>query len=252
MKSRGKIPALLWVSKGPFGSEEVLIGACFGEFHRGGQGHNQYTERSVCRTATPTDGAPSERKPHVQDPVQDPPPEATPADIAIVGLACRMPHARNAAEFWENLETGKNCVTEIPDERWDLWSAGYTPHDEEIIKHARHGALVDDIDAFDAAFFGISPVEAQHMDPQQRMLMELTWSCIEDAAMIRSRSRGRTLAFSLAGVTGTIKHFGALPALPVVRTVARGSRLPCCRIGYPTFSGFQALASRSTRHVPVP
>ena len=181
MKSRGKIPALLWVSKGPFGSEEVLIGACFGEFHRGGQGHNQYTERSVCRTATPTDGAPSERKPHVQDPVQDPPPEATPADIAIVGLACRMPHARNAAEFWENLETGKNCVTEIPDERWDLWSAGYTPHDEEIIKHARHGALVDDIDAFDAAFFGISPVEAQHMDPQQRMLMELTWSCIEDA-----------------------------------------------------------------------
>jgi polyketide synthase PksM len=102
-------------------------------------------------------------------------------DVAIVGLAGRYPQANNLTEFWNNLKEGKNCITEIPKDRWD-WRDYY---DEERGKwgksYTRWGGFIDDADKFDPMFFQISPREAEGMDPQERIFLETAYKCIEDA-----------------------------------------------------------------------
>ncbi|MDC3954535.1 type I polyketide synthase [Polyangium jinanense] len=96
--------------------------------------------------------------------------------IAIVGAGCRFPGGGNGPEaFWRLLEEGVDAVREIPPDRW--------PPDAISGNHpeARWAALLDDLRGFDAAFFGISPREAETLDPQQRMLLEVTWEALEDA-----------------------------------------------------------------------
>ncbi|NER48931.1 MAG: type I polyketide synthase, partial [Symploca sp. SIO1A3] len=89
--------------------------------------------------------------------------------------------AKDHHQFWDNLAQGVNSITEITQQRWqvkDYYSTNpETPH-KTISKW---GGVMADIDQFDAQFFGISPREAQRMDPQQRIMLELSWSCLEDA-----------------------------------------------------------------------
>jgi polyketide synthase PksN len=102
-------------------------------------------------------------------------------DIAIIGLSGCYPQADNVNEFWINLKEGKNCITEIPQERWD-WKKYF---DEEKGKkgkiYTRWGGFVKDIDKFDPLFFQISPREAEQMDPQERLFLEAAHASIEDA-----------------------------------------------------------------------
>ena len=101
--------------------------------------------------------------------------------IAIIGIACRFPEANEYSQFWENLEQGVNSITEIPQQRWEL-EKYYSPNPEvPQTTISKWGGLMQSIDQFDAQFFGISPREAQRMDPQQRIMLELSWSCLEDA-----------------------------------------------------------------------
>jgi acyl transferase domain-containing protein/aryl carrier-like protein len=105
----------------------------------------------------------------------------TPEPIAIVGMSGTFPMAHDVNEFWENLAGGKDCITEIPKERWD-WREYYGDPLKEVNKtNIKWGGFIDDIDKFDSLFFGISPREAQLMDPQQRLLMTYVWKAIEDA-----------------------------------------------------------------------
>jgi phthiocerol/phenolphthiocerol synthesis type-I polyketide synthase C len=107
--------------------------------------------------------------------------------IAVVGLACRFPGAADVAEFWSLLEAGKDAVTEIPDDRWDV-DAYYHPDPAKPGKmYTRAGGFIADIDKFDAGFFGISPREARRIDPQQRLLLELTWEALESAGIVPAR-----------------------------------------------------------------
>ncbi|WP_186320041.1 type I polyketide synthase [Paenibacillus sp. Y412MC10] len=101
-------------------------------------------------------------------------------DIAIIGMAGRYPMAGNIHEFWMNLLDGKNCVTEIPPSRWDRVSMGHikSPSGKDISKW---GGFIDDPDAFDPKFFRISPREAETMDPQERLFLEVCWETMEDA-----------------------------------------------------------------------
>jgi acyl transferase domain-containing protein len=104
-------------------------------------------------------------------------------DIAIIGMACRFPGANNYNEFWKNLKNGVNSIKEIPPERWDI-NKYYSPDINEPNKSiSKWCGLVDDIDKFDNKFFNISPREAEHMDPQQKLLLEETWHCIEDSGV---------------------------------------------------------------------
>lgn len=100
--------------------------------------------------------------------------------IAIVGMAGMFPGSPDLDTFWDNLVAGRDLVSEIPSDRW-RWQDFQPNGPEERRQAARWGAFVPDVDKFDSLFFGISPAEAQSMDPQQRLFMQVVWSCVEDA-----------------------------------------------------------------------
>ncbi|MEM9214078.1 MAG: SDR family NAD(P)-dependent oxidoreductase [Cyanobacteria bacterium P01_F01_bin.150] len=101
-------------------------------------------------------------------------------DIAIIGLAGRYPEANNINEFWQNLTLGKDCIREIPEERWDWRSIAKhkSPSGKSISKW---GGFIQDPDCFDHQFFKVSPREAEILDPQERLFVQTCWECIEDA-----------------------------------------------------------------------
>ncbi|WP_415399085.1 type I polyketide synthase [Synechococcus sp. W4D4] len=116
-----------------------------------------------------------------------------PEPIAIVGIGCRLPGGSNSANaFWELLRDGRDAITEIPEERWDLGQHFNADPQTPLHQHVRHGGFIDGIDQFDPAFFGISPREAVCMDPQQRLLMEVAWQAMEDAGIPLEQIRGTT------------------------------------------------------------
>jgi acyl transferase domain-containing protein/acyl carrier protein len=109
-------------------------------------------------------------------------------DIAIIGLAGRYPRASDLRAFWEILKSGTDCVTEIPKDRWDI-DRYYDPDPNKAAEgkmYARWGAFVDEVDKFDPLFFSIAPVEAELMDPQERLFLETAWTTLEDAGYTRS------------------------------------------------------------------
>ena len=112
------------------------------------------------------------------------------APIAIVGMACRFPRADSLADFWRMLEQGESGVIE-GDPGSGVGRFGELFPDAGVQNRAcRFGAYLDELDRFDAAFFRISPVEAQLLDPQQRMMLETSWKALEDAAIDPERLKG--------------------------------------------------------------
>ncbi|QRN93164.1 SDR family NAD(P)-dependent oxidoreductase [Archangium violaceum] len=106
---------------------------------------------------------------------------ASTGKIAIVGMSGRFPGAKNVDEFWNNLADGVCSVVEVPKNRWDL-DEHFNPANKGNggIYSKWLGAL-DDIDEFDPLFFNLSPVEAECMDPQQRLFLQEAWKALEDA-----------------------------------------------------------------------
>lgn len=108
-------------------------------------------------------------------------------DIAIIGLTGAYPLADNINEFWHNLVSGRNCITEIPKERWDYNDYPVLVGDEK--KYYKYGGFISDIDKFDPLFFNISPKDAAAMDPQERLFLQSTWATLEDAGYTRESLR---------------------------------------------------------------
>ncbi|EDV19161.1 uncharacterized protein TRIADDRAFT_34034 [Trichoplax adhaerens] len=103
-------------------------------------------------------------------------------DIVIAGISCRLPESNNVSEFWQHLIEGEDMITE-DDRRW-------TPGMFGLPK--RHGKLKD-IENFDAIFFGVHAKQADTMDPQLRLLLEVTYEAIVDAGMNPNQIRGRKM-----------------------------------------------------------
>lgn len=131
-------------------------------------------------------------------------------DIAIIGLSGRYPQAENINEFWENIKNGKDCITEVPPNRWDF-SKQSSVGGKSI---SRWGGFIDDIDKFDPLFFNISPKEAEYMDPQERIFLETVWHTLEDAGYAASSLAGNAVGvfvgvmydhYQLYGVEETLK-----------------------------------------------
>ncbi len=102
-------------------------------------------------------------------------------DIAIIGMSCRFPGGKDAEAFWRSLAEGRCAVREVPPDRWDP-AEHYDPNPKAVEKsYCKHGAFLEDIDAFDPLFFHISPREAALMDPQQRLFLQEAWRAFEDA-----------------------------------------------------------------------
>ena len=134
------------------------------------------------------------------EPVSAPDPPERPGDdgIAIVGMACRFPGAPDLDDYWRLLEAGVDMVT---DGRRDAGPWHGVDGDPEAPDGARNrGAYLEDLDKFDARFFGIPPIEARSMDPRQRLLLETTWHALEDAGVDPETLRGsRTGVFTGVG-----------------------------------------------------
>ncbi len=118
-------------------------------------------------------------------------------DIAVVGMAGRFPGARNTAEFWRNLREGVESVVAFTDEQ--LLVAGVDPKELADPNYVKSGAVLPDMEGFDAPFFGFSPREASVMDPQHRHFLECAWEALEDAGHVPARFEGSIGVFGGSG-----------------------------------------------------
>ncbi|MBF0451643.1 MAG: SDR family NAD(P)-dependent oxidoreductase, partial [Candidatus Magnetomorum sp.] len=97
-------------------------------------------------------------------------------DIAVIGMACRFPSARTVTEFWEMLKNGVDAIGTIHETRINQMYI----HNK---KFPKYGGFLNDIEWFDAKFFKISPLEAEKLDPQHRILLEVSWEAFENAGI---------------------------------------------------------------------
>jgi acyl transferase domain-containing protein/enoyl-CoA hydratase/carnithine racemase/acyl carrier protein len=141
--------------------------------------------------------------------------------IAIVGIAGRYPGGADLAAFWDNLRDGKDCIVEVPRDRWD-WREWYTEDRSEKGRHySRWGGFIDGVDEFDARFFNISPVEAELVDPQERLFLQHAWAAVEDAGYSRAALQmpnGRDLPGQVGVYAGVM--YGEYQLLGVESTLA--------------------------------
>ncbi|MBB4683865.1 type I polyketide synthase [Amycolatopsis jiangsuensis] len=115
-----------------------------------------------------------------------PAPVAAGEPIAVVGVGCRLPGGvESPAQFWWLLDAGADGIAEVPEGRWESFAP-----EAALAGLPRRGGFLGDVAGFDAAFFGITPREAEAMDPQQRMLLEVTWAALEHAGIPPGSLRG--------------------------------------------------------------
>jgi acyl transferase domain-containing protein/thioesterase domain-containing protein/acyl carrier protein len=118
-------------------------------------------------------------------------------DIAVVGMAGRFPGARNIHEYWANLRNGVESLQRFSDE--ELKAAGVP---ESLFSHPNYvktGAVLPDMEMFDAPFFGFSPREASIMDPQHRHFLEVSWEALENAGHVPDKFNGSIGVFGGSG-----------------------------------------------------
>ena len=112
-------------------------------------------------------------------------------DIAVIGMAFRFPGGvKNEKDFWALLDEGRCAITEIPSWRWptELFQDDNRPMPGKCVSFS--AGVLDNIRDFDASFFGISPKEAEWLDPQQRFLLKVAYECLEDANIKLEDFRG--------------------------------------------------------------
>jgi acyl transferase domain-containing protein len=127
--------------------------------------------------------------------------------IALVGLACRFPGAPNAAAYWRLLREGRDAIAEVPSDRWDV-DAFFDPNPTTPGKmNTRWGGFLENVDLFDAHFFGISHREAVQMDPQHRIVAELAYEALEDAGLAPAQLAGSRVGVFLGISTNDYGRF---------------------------------------------
>jgi acyl transferase domain-containing protein/NAD(P)-dependent dehydrogenase (short-subunit alcohol dehydrogenase family)/acyl carrier protein len=157
--------------------------------------------------------------------------------IAIVGMGCRFPGAADdAASFWELLREGREAISEVPADRWNI-DEYYDPDPAKPGKMvSRFGGFLTDIDKFDAAFFGIAPREAAMIDPQQRLLLEVTWQALESGAIAPRSLAGSSTGIYLGIASGDYGqmqlHAGDARLLDVHYASGNGHSIASGRLSY--------------------
>lgn len=153
--------------------------------------------------------------------------------VAIIGVAHRMP-GTTPEDFWQDLRAEKDLVTQVAADRWS----------HEVFQHPDKrnpgtsvtfaAGSLGDISGFDADFFGISPREAANMDPQQRMLLELTWESMESAGIPPSQLRGSQCGVFLgvAALDYSYRYTGDMAAIDASTATGNTSSIASNRLSY--------------------
>ena len=122
-------------------------------------------------------------------------------DVAIVGIGTRFPGDLNTPdEMWQALLDGRDAITDLPEGRWEEF-LGEPRIAERVAKARTRGGYLSDIKGFDAEFFALSKMEADNIDPQQRMALELTWEALEHARIPASSLRGSSVGVYVGSST---------------------------------------------------
>lgn len=132
-------------------------------------------------------------------------------DLAVVGMSCRIAGAKNPEEFWQMLIQEKDMISEIPKERWD-W--------RDYPGISKWGSFMEGITDFDPLFFGISPAEAIYMSPEQRLMLQYVWECMEDAGYASDELKGTNTGLFMG--CGPSSYVHLLSDMPVEAYSATG------------------------------
>ncbi|TVZ37734.1 acyl transferase domain-containing protein [Alteromonadaceae bacterium 2753L.S.0a.02] len=121
-------------------------------------------------------------------------------EIAIVGIAGQYPQSDDLEEYWKNLIEGKDCVTEIPEQRWDL--ARFFDAEKGVPgrSYSKWGGFLRHVDKFDPLFFNIAPRDAIALDPQERLFLQTVWQTLENAGYTRKTLKNISIGGGKIGV----------------------------------------------------
>ncbi|WP_186762922.1 SDR family NAD(P)-dependent oxidoreductase [Lentzea tibetensis] len=151
---------------------------------------------------------------------------AGPEPIAVIGMSGRLPMAEDIAEFWRNLSEGRDCIGEIPADRWDWRECFGDPIKEPNTSNVKWGGFIEGVGDFDPLFFDISPREAELMDPQQRLLLLYAWKALEDAGYAAESVAGSDMAV-IVGTASTGYPTMVAKHSPVVEPYDATGAAPC-------------------------
>ncbi|HWB47713.1 MAG TPA: SDR family NAD(P)-dependent oxidoreductase [Stellaceae bacterium] len=127
-------------------------------------------------------------------------------NIAIIGWSCRLPGANSIESLWKLLVDGKCAISQVPPDRFPLQRFGHPRRQERGKTYTWAAGVLDDVWGFDPSVFGISPREAEQMDPQQRILLQLTWEALEDAGIPPSSLAGSETGVFVGGSQTDYAH----------------------------------------------
>jgi acyl transferase domain-containing protein len=119
-------------------------------------------------------------------------------DVAVIGMAVRLPDAPTVSAYWQNLVAGKESLRQFTDE--ELVAQGVPVRVLRDPRYVKAGVVLDGLEQFDAEFFGFSPKEAAIMDPQHRQFLECAWEALEDAGRPPSLFQGQIGVFAGCGM----------------------------------------------------
>jgi polyketide synthase PksJ len=125
-------------------------------------------------------------------------------EIAIIGISCRMPGAKNVNEYWDNIKNGIESITFFTEE--ELLEAGI---DSQLLSNKNYikaNGMLNDVDKFDASFFDINNKEAEIMDPQHRLFLEEAYKALDDSGYSNSKHRGRVSIFAGCDLNTYLLH----------------------------------------------
>ena len=159
-----------------------------------------------------------------------------PTPVAIVGVSCRFPGgAHDLARLWQILEEGRNVWSDVPSDRYN-WKSFYHPSRESNVAHSHRGGhfLHQDVAAFDAGFFGISSAEAEAMDPQQRIQLEIAYEALENAGITLESVKGSKTGVYVATFTHDYENmmYKDTATIPKYAMTGVGQAIVSNRISY--------------------